>query len=162
MGRLDEEAERLAGIFRQATPHSLVLLNETLAGTAASEALGLARDAVRGLRLLGARAVYVTHLHELAMAVDELNATSPGESLVGSLVADADDDEGSTTGPRHRRTFRIHPGEPRGTSLASEIARRYGISFPQLAVLLRERGIPAAVAHDAQLRRREGHVGFSF
>ncbi len=128
MGRLDEEAERLAEIFRRATPCSLVLLNETLAGTAASEAEGIARDALRGLRLLGARAVYVTHLHDLAMAVDELNATTPGTSLVGSLVADADDEEDSAIGPQHRRTIRIHPGDPRGKSLATEIARRHGIS----------------------------------
>jgi hypothetical protein len=150
MGRLDEEAERLAGIFRRATPRSLVLLNETLAGTAASEAEGLARDAVRGLRLLGARAVYVTHLHDLAMAVDEINATTPGASLVGSLVADADDEEDSAIGPHHRRTFRIHPGVPRGRSFASEIARRYGISFSQLAVLLRERGIAPAASVDGE------------
>jgi len=145
MGRLDEEAERLAGIFQRATPHSLVLLNETLAGTAASEAEALARDAVRGFRLLGARAVYVTHLHDLAMAVDEINATTPGASLVGSLVADAEEEEeeNSATGRHHRRTFRIHPGAPRGRSFASDIARRYGISFSQLAVLLRERGISA-------------------
>jgi hypothetical protein len=142
MGRLDEEAERLAAIFQRATPHSLVLLNETLAGTAAREAEALARDAVRGLRLLGARAVYVTHLHDLALAVDELNATTPGTSLVGSLVADADDDEEDTEdGPRHRRTYRIHPGAPRGRSFASDIARRYGISYGQLAALLRERGM---------------------
>ncbi len=149
-GRLDEEAERLAGIFRRATPRSLVLLNETLAGTAASEAEGLARDALRGLRLLGARAVYVTHLHGLATAVDEINATTPGASLVGSLVADADDEEDSALGPHHRRTFRIHPGVPRGRSFASEIARRYGISYAQLAVLLRERGIAAPLAQDGE------------
>src|SRR5207237_5196534 len=69
MGRLDEEAERLAAIFQQATPHSLVLLNEALAGTSSFEALDLASGAVRGLRVLGSRAVYVTHLHELAAAV---------------------------------------------------------------------------------------------
>jgi len=150
MGRLDEEAERLAGIFKRATPQSLVLLNETLAGTAASEALALARDAVRGLRLLGARAVYVTHLHELALAVDEINATTPGISLVGSLVADADDEEDTSIGVQHRRTFSIHPGVPRGRSYASDIARRYGISFGQLAALLKERGISAAVREDAE------------
>src|SRR5262249_30349550 len=141
MGPLDEEAERLAAIFQRATPQSLVLLNETLAGTAASEAEAIARDAVRGLRLLGARAVYVTHLHDLALAVDEINATTPGSSLVGSLVADAEDSDGSGDGPEHRRTFRINPGLPRGRSYASDIARRYGISFGQLSVLLRERGI---------------------
>jgi DNA mismatch repair ATPase MutS len=148
MGRLDEEAERLAEIFQRATPSSLVLLNETLAGTAAGEAEALARDAVRGLRLLGARAVYVTHLHDLARCVDELNATTPGASLVGSLVADADDEADSESGPQHRRTYRIHPGVPRGRSFASDIARRYGISYPQLAALLRERGVPSALAED--------------
>jgi DNA mismatch repair protein MutS len=159
MGRLDEEAARLAAIFQRATPHSLVLLNETLAGTAASEAEGLARDAVRGLRLLGARAVYVTHLHDLAMAVDEINATTPGTSLVGSLVADADDEEDSAIGPQHRRTYRIHPGVPRGTSFASEIARRYGISYAQLAALMQERGIAASVAPDGEAESAGGHAG---
>ncbi len=141
-GRLDEEAERLAGIFRRATPASLVLLNETLAGTAASEAEAIARDALRGLRLLGARAIYVTHLHELALMVDTINATTPGSSLVGSLVADADDEEeDAPTGPHHRRTYQIHPGAPRGRSYASEVARRHGISYGQLAALLQERGL---------------------
>jgi DNA mismatch repair protein MutS len=51
LGRLDVEAERLAIIFRQATPHSLILLNEALSGTSALEALDLARGLVRGLRL---------------------------------------------------------------------------------------------------------------
>jgi DNA mismatch repair ATPase MutS len=158
MGRLDEEAERLAGIFKRATPHSLVLLNETLAGTAASEAEAIARDALRGLRLLGARAVYVTHLHDLALTVDAINATTPGSSLVGSLVADADEEEAdSPTGPRHRRTYRIHPGVPRGQSYASEIAQRYGISFGQLAALLRERGLtPDAALKGAPASLEDG------
>jgi DNA mismatch repair protein MutS len=92
------------------------------------------------------------------MAVDEINATTPGASIVASLIADVDDDEDSTTGPHHHRTFRIHPGVPRGRSLASEIARRYGISFSQLAVLLAERGIAAENAHEGETDSSEGHV----
>jgi hypothetical protein len=83
----------------------------------------------------------VTHLHDLAAKVDELNASTPGASLVGSLVADADDDGDDAGGGHHRRTYQIHPGQPRGRSYASDIARRYGISFPQLASLLQERGL---------------------
>jgi hypothetical protein len=101
--------------------------------------------------------VYVTHLHELALAVDELNATTPGASLVGSLVADADDEADSAIGLQHRRTFRIHPGLPRGRSYASDIARRYGISFAQLAVLLRERGFSATVPGDGAAELSDGH-----
>src|SRR5207302_4184040 len=46
LGRLDLEAERLAAIFHRATPRSLILLNEALAGTSAFEALDLARGLV--------------------------------------------------------------------------------------------------------------------
>ncbi|MBV9357934.1 MAG: hypothetical protein JO023_20685 [Chloroflexi bacterium] len=142
MGRLDEEAERLAAIFRQATPDSLILLNEALAGTSSLEALALARDAVRGLRMLGARALYVTHLHELALLVDEINATTPGDALVGSLVAEPPAQRAadvSTDAPP--RGFRITPGPPGRWSYASQIAEQHGISFPQLTRLLQERGL---------------------
>jgi len=87
-GRLDEEAERLAEVFAEATPQSLVLLNEVLAGTSQAEALGLATDAVRGFRLLGARCIYATHLHDLAAATERINASVPeADSPVASLVA---------------------------------------------------------------------------
>jgi DNA mismatch repair ATPase MutS len=133
-GRLDAESERLAAIFRGATRHSLILLNEALAGTSALEALDLARGVVRALRVLGARAIYVTHLHELAAVVDEINATTPGDGTVASLVAVAGEGGGL-----HARTYRIQPGPPSGTSFAAEIAERHGISFEQLSKLLRER-----------------------
>jgi DNA mismatch repair protein MutS len=142
LGRLDLEAERLAAIFHRATPRSLILLNEALAGTSAFEALDLARGLVRGLRLLGARAIYVTHLHELASSVDEINATTPGDGTVASLLADSDcvDGVASAGAPAvRRRTYRIVPHAPRGVSFAAEIAEQHGISFEQLAQLLRDR-----------------------
>jgi DNA mismatch repair protein MutS len=170
LGRLDAEAERLATIFRVATPRSLILLNEALAGTSALEALDLARGIVRGLRLLGARAIYVTHLHELASEVDAINAGTPGDGTVASLLAEASQDQeagtegaGGAAGPeriggrerpsdaerpggperpgRSRRTYRIQPGAPRGASFAAEIAEHHGISFAQLARLLQDRNV---------------------
>jgi hypothetical protein len=140
-GRLDEEAERLARIFAGATDRSLILLNEVLAGTSTVEALGLATDAVRGLRRLGARAVYTTHLHELAARVAEINRTTPGGARVGSLVAVVEDEGAAVIGPRHRRTFRIVPGPPRYVSYASEIAEQHGISYGQLVRLFDDRGL---------------------
>jgi DNA mismatch repair ATPase MutS len=139
-GRLDVEAERLAAIFRQATPRSLILLNEALAGTSALEALDLARGLVRGLRLLGARSIYVTHLHELAGDVEQINASTPGDATVGSLLADSEADAGPQgSGPR--RTYRIVARPPHGVSFAAEIAEQHGISYSQLAQLLRERNL---------------------
>jgi DNA mismatch repair protein MutS len=138
MGRLDEEADRLAAIFQAATPHSLILLNEVLAGTSAIEALGLAVDAVRGLRLLGARAIYATHLHELATRTAEINAETEGFSAAGSLVAGVEGNA-NVVAVGHRRTYTIRPGPPRGVSYASEIAEQHGISFGQLQELLGKR-----------------------
>ena len=148
MGKLDEEAQRLAEIFRVATPNSLILLNEVLAGTSAIEALGLATDAVRALRLLGARAIYTTHLHELPGRCEEINASTPGTSLVGSLVAGVDRSGAAANGnghgvisAGHRRTFTIQPGPPQNVSYASEIAEQHGISFEQLRRLFEKRGV---------------------
>lgn len=139
MGRLDVEAERLFAIFREATSRSLILLNEALSGTSALEALDLARGLVRGLRLLGARAIYVTHLHELASDVEEINTSTPGDGRVGSLLAELEVDDGE--GGSARRTYRIVARPPRGVSFATEIAEQHGISYMQLAKLLRDRNL---------------------
>jgi DNA mismatch repair ATPase MutS len=151
LGRLDVEAERLAAIFQRATPRSLILLNEALAGTSALEALDLARGLVRGLRLLGARGIYVTHLHELANMVAEINASTPGDGTVASLLAEVDDTNGADGSAVPRRTYRIVPRAPRGVSFAGEIATQHGISFDQLARLLRERHlVPPSADHPDQ------------
>jgi len=134
-GRLGEEAARLAGIFQRATPYSLVLLNESLASTSPGESLYLARDVVRALRLLGARAIYATHLHDLATDLDAINAGVPGDSPVVSLVAHAEPVPGGGEGAV-RPTFRITPGPPLGTSYARQIAAYYGISYEKLAAAL--------------------------
>ena len=80
---------------------------------------------MRILRRLGARAIFATHLHELAADVAALNASTTGESRIVSLVAsriEAGDD-----GPR--RSYKIAPGPPLGRSYAREIAAQYGISY---------------------------------
>jgi hypothetical protein len=81
-----------------------------------------------------------------------------GDAIVASLIADsvdgdasggsADSDasggsvDGDASGASavvRRRTYRILPSQPRGVSFAAEIAEEHGISYPQLARLLRER-----------------------
>ncbi len=138
VGRLGEEAQRLNAIFEHATRDSLVLLNESLSSTSPGESLYLARDVVRALRMLGVRAIFATHLHDLAAGCDTINAETPGDSALISLVAQAVESDNDTG---VRQTFRILPGPPRGRSYAREIAARYGISFEQLADLLHQRGV---------------------
>ncbi|GAC1644567.1 MAG: hypothetical protein NVS4B8_15360 [Herpetosiphon sp.] len=131
-GRLDEEARRLAAIFDQATPRSLVLLNEPLTSTSEREALLIAGDLVKGLRLLGARSLLVTHLHTLVPAID---ASPPdGKEPIQSLVAEIE-----STGPDLQRTYRMKPGMPAGNSFAVDIAVKHGLTWQQLATAIRRR-----------------------
>lgn len=137
-GRLGEEAKRLSEIFSRATRYSLLLFNESLASTSAGESLYLARDIVRVMRLLGVRAIFATHLHELAADADEINAETEGDSQVVSLVSMVLIEKGAD-GETARRTYKIVPSPPMGRSYAHEIAIRYGISFDQLKANLQAR-----------------------
>jgi hypothetical protein len=135
-GRFGEEAQRLSQIFAHGTRHSLILLNESLASTNPGESLYIAQDLVRILRRLGARAIFATHLHTLAADVAALNASTPGDSLIVSLVASRTAD-----GDGVHRSYKIVPGPPMGHSYAREIAAQYGISYEQLTALLLQRGV---------------------
>jgi DNA mismatch repair ATPase MutS len=139
-GRLGEEARRLSSIFEKATRYSLVLLNESLASTAADESLFIARDVVRVLRKLGARAVYATHLHNLAEDCDLMNDQTEGDSRIISVVSQVEHKQ-DTDGQAVHRTYKIKPGPPASRSYAVELAARYGISYEQLTDVLRHRKV---------------------
>ena len=134
-GRLAEELDRLAQIFRQAGPASLVLLNEPLASTDHAAARLLSRDILSGLRLLGARVLFVTHLHEL---VDDALAGDASAGIV-SLVAGLEMHIGNGSEPAP--SYQIVPGRPQIADYAAELARQHGLSLAQISATLRERGI---------------------
>ncbi|HEY0603216.1 MAG TPA: hypothetical protein VGD58_09915 [Herpetosiphonaceae bacterium] len=130
-GRLDDEARRMREIFAHATPVSLLLFNEPLTSTGEREAQTIAADVLRALRLLGARTVYVTHLHALA---DELAALNQGGgATIVSWTAGVDAGDS--------RTYLIRPGKPAARSHAATIAEQQGITFAQLIRQLAERGV---------------------
>lgn len=128
-GRFGDEARRIRAIFEKVTPATLLLLNESLASTHPGESLYLARDIVRALRQIGLRALFTTHLHDLAAAAEAINATTPGDSDVLSLVASPIESPFETK-PRYSYQVRAMP--PAGRSYAENIATRYGISGDQL------------------------------
>jgi len=64
-------------------------------------------------------------MHELAGHSEQFNLETTGDSLVVSLVTGIVDGE---------RSFRVLPGAPLGKSYAMDIARKFGISFEQLAL----------------------------
>ncbi|HLO31111.1 MAG TPA: hypothetical protein VK249_18325 [Anaerolineales bacterium] len=140
-GRFGEEAIRLGKIFEQVTRDSLVLLNESLSSTSFGESLYLAQDIVRILRRVGARAIYSTHLHELADRAGDLNDSVPGDSKIISVVSSPIDAAEQASGAEVIRTYRLEIRPPLGQSYAREIAARYGISYQQLEDVLSRRGV---------------------
>jgi hypothetical protein len=138
-GRFSEEAARLRVICLKATHYSLVLLNESLASTTASEGQFVAQEFLSGLRFIGVRAIYSTHLVELAERISEIESAVDGKSTAFSLVAGLQLVEEPGSGEvRAAPTYHIAPGLPQGRGYAQEIARRYGISLDQIVQVRRE------------------------
>jgi DNA mismatch repair protein MutS len=140
-GRFGEEAIRLGKIFEGITRHSLVLLNESLSSTSFSESLYLAQDIIRLLRRIGARAIYSTHLHELANNVGELNVSTPGDSEIISVVSSPIDTAVEAAQSDMQHMYKLEMRPPLGQSYAREVAARYGISYQQLEDVLFKRGV---------------------
>lgn len=147
-GRLGEEAGRLKAIFQEITARSLVLLNESLSSTSPTEAGYIAEDILKAMRRLGNRAIFATHLHEVAERCTTINDQVAGESRVASLVACVDEPPSGRNGVPYgesaisaARTYRIVPAPPVGQSFARDIARMHGISLEQITDTLSQRGV---------------------
>ena len=156
-GRLGEECVRLEQILPKLTKYSMILMNESLSSTSHQECLFIATEIMRYLRKIGARALFATHIHELAENIPELNKEE-GLSDMMSLVAGVDESTGlevmTEDGIKkfdsgNKRTYKILPMPPQGRSFALDIAKTYGISFEQLVdshnKLSEEQTNPAAV-----------------
>lgn len=142
-GRLGEESRRLSEIFEKSTSQSLILLNESLSSTSASDSLYLARDLVKGIKLIGCRAVFATHLLELAVNVDTINEQLDNDSKLISMVAGILQTEelDLSNNPVTRRTYKVKQGPPLEMSYARDIAYRFGISFEQIVEKLKSRNL---------------------
>jgi hypothetical protein len=145
-GRLAEELGRLSQIFQDASHYSLILLNEPLSSTDHTSAHLLSRDILGGLRLLGARAVYVTHIQELATDLNLHDMLAP-DTVPVSLVAQvtpvvvANNHVNGATNPdgQHVPTYTIRPGLPQTPGYATELARQYGLNLAQIEQILQQR-----------------------
>lgn len=135
-GRFDEECRRLMHIMERLSRNSLLLMDETFSGTSASEAAYIAEQVLMGLMEVGNRTIFSTHLHDLALKIDELNRNSPsGSSRIDSLTA------GLAAGSPHqgKRSYLIRRARPTGSSYARDIAEKYGLSYTSLMSSLKMR-----------------------
>ncbi len=122
LGRLGEESKRINEIFSKATSQSLLLFNEPLASTSFSEGLYIAKDVLQALCILGARTIFNTHMHELAMKPEVINSVN-GRLKAASLIT------GIYEG---QRTYKVLVSPPEGISYARDIAEKYGVTLDQL------------------------------
>lgn len=122
LGRLGEECIRFKEIYNECTADSLVLMNETFSTTSFEEGYYIARDSVRALMEKRVRTIYNTHMHKLASDADELNSTSSG-ARAASLIMKSDGG---------KRSFRVEVASPEGSSYASDIAKKYGVTYEML------------------------------
>ena len=99
-----------------------------------AEAVYIARDVLLFIVGVGCRAVYVTHMHNLASGVDADDWGLTG--FVVNLVATICGKEG-----RIVPTYRIERGEPSGRSFAAALAAEFGLS---IETLKRERESPSS------------------
>lgn len=123
LGRLGEESKRLSEIFESATRYSLLLLNESLATTNVAEGLYIAKDVVKAMRYLGTRAVFNTHMHDLARNLDKVNGEVEGDSRIESMVTGVENGN---------RSFKVFIAPPQGVSYARDIAQKYGVTFEKI------------------------------
>lgn len=125
-GRLGEECARLNTIFDKVTENSLVLLDESLSSTGSYEGAYIAAEVLTAFSMIRCRAIFSTHLHDLAASVDEINASCipQGGCRIDNLVAQIEADG--------TRSFRILRKMPDGKSYARDIAEKYGLSLDRL------------------------------
>jgi DNA mismatch repair protein MutS len=115
-GRLEDELMRLHGILEQATPRSVLILNEMLSSASLQDALLLAGKIMGRVVRLDLLCICVTFLDELS----RLGATTV------SLVSTVADEDGVT------RRFRVARRPADGAAYAASIAARHGLTYEQL------------------------------
>lgn len=122
-GRFGSECSFFAEIYKQLSPNSLLLMNESFSGTSHLESLTIAFEVVKALQDHGITTIYNTHLHELGSMIEELNDNKDKKTKCISLVTGSDKDQ---------KFFSVFEGEPLGQSYAQDIAIRFGLTFEQL------------------------------
>jgi len=112
-GRLDDELRRMSIIADRIRPHSLVLFNESFAGTNEMEGSEIGYQVVSALLDVDIKVLFVTHRFEFA---DRFRRHQPGTTLFLRAERQADG----------RRDYKLVVKEPLPTSYGEDLYYRLG------------------------------------
>jgi len=115
-GKFEDELIRIRRVLDQATPDSIVVMNESFASTTLRDALFTGERVLGQMTRLGLLGVYVTFVDELS----SLNEATV--SMVGTVVPD---------NPAER-TYKLVRKPADGLAYAAAIAGKYGLTYRQL------------------------------
>jgi DNA mismatch repair protein MutS len=115
-GRLEDDLLRMRSILDQATPRSVLILNEVFTSTSLLDAIFLSTEVLHRLEALDLLCVWVTFVDEIASMSDRT------VSVVSNVLAD----------DPTVRTFKITRRRADGRAYARAIAAKYGVTYERL------------------------------
>ena len=124
-GRLAEECEEIAKMFKEVSAYSLCIFDEPFSSTDEQGAQAMTLEVLKAMCWLGAKGIINTHLHGVAkeglLVNDEPRCLSRVDTLSAGVTTDG------------KRTYTIARTPPAGKSYAETLAEKYGINAEQLA-----------------------------